>query len=145
MGDPPYSAPMTYGEETGNIRDLLVVERPAWTSLSGSSTPGGISALLRDAANVLAGHAVLYPADSELDEIRAEAREEGRQEGVAHGVVIGVAATLAVVTLGAIAVKATPPIKSRLSVLRSKRNRKPDDTAERGPLQAVPEPPAMQE
>src|SRR5690606_30527898 len=57
QGDAPYSAPMAYDEETGTIRDVFVVERPAGTSLSDSSSPGGISALLRDAANVLAGHA----------------------------------------------------------------------------------------
>ncbi|MGW5609539.1 hypothetical protein ACWEWI_26295 [Streptomyces sp. NPDC003753] len=132
---------MAYDEETGTIRDVFVVERPAGTSLSDSSSPGGISALLRDAANVLAGHAVLYPADAELDEIRAEAREEGRQEGVANGVVIGVAATVA----AAVAVKAAPHIKSKLNGLRSKLNRKPEDTAETGPLQAVPEPPATKD
>lgn len=135
---------MAYDEETGTIRDVFVVERPAGTSLSDSSSPGGISALLRDAANVLAGHAVLYPADAELDEIRAEAREEGRQEGVANGVVIGVAATVAA-ALGAVAVKAAPHIKSKLNDLRSKLNRKPEETAETGPLQAVPEPPAMKD
>lgn len=144
-GDAPYSAPMAYDEETGTIRDVFVVERPAGTSLSDSSSPGGISALLRDAANVLAGHAVLYPADAQLDEIRAEAREEGRQEGVANGAVIGVAATVAVAALGAVAVKAAPHIKSKLNGLRSKLNRKPEDTAETGPLQAVPEPPATKD
>ncbi|MEU9228965.1 hypothetical protein AB0D40_31945 [Streptomyces massasporeus] len=132
---------MAYDEETGTLRDVFVVERPAGTSLSDSSSPGGISALLRDAANVLAGHAVLYPADAELDEIRAEAREEGRQEGVANGVVIGVAAAV----LGAVAVKAAPHIKSKLNGLRSKLNRKPEDTAQTGPLQAVPEPPATKD
>ncbi|MEU0665278.1 hypothetical protein ABZ508_13865 [Streptomyces lavendulocolor] len=132
---------MAYDEETGTIRDVFVVERPAGTSLSDSSSPGGISALLRDAANVLAGHAVLYPADAELDEIRAEAREEGRQEGVMKGVVIGVAAA----GLGALAVKAAPHIKSKLNSLRTKLNRKPEDTAETGPLQAVPEPPGTQD
>ncbi|MFI0155932.1 hypothetical protein [Streptomyces lydicus] len=132
---------MAYDEETGTIRDVFVVERPAGTSLSDSSSPGGISALLRDAANVLAGHAVLYPADTELDEIRAEAREEGRQEGVANGVVIGVAAA----ALGAVAVKAAPHIKSKLNGLRSKLNRKPEDTAETSPLRAVPESPATKD
>ncbi|WP_327136275.1 hypothetical protein OG311_40350 (plasmid) [Streptomyces sp. NBC_01343] len=132
---------MAYDEETETIRDVFVVERPAGTSLSDSSSPGGISALLRDAANVLAGHAVLYPADAELDEIRAEAREEGRQEGVANGVVIGIAAAV----LGAVAVKAAPHIKSKLNGLRSRLNRKPEDTAETGPLQAVPEPPATKD
>ncbi|MFI1360972.1 hypothetical protein ACH4TV_46530 [Streptomyces sp. NPDC020898] len=136
---------MAYDEETGTIRDVFVVERPAGTSLSDSSSPGGISALLRDAANVLAGHAVLYPAGTELDEIRAEAREEGRQEGVANGVVIGVAATVAAAALGAVAVKAAPHIKSKLNGLRSKLNRKPEDTAETGPLQAGPEPSATKD
>ncbi|MFE2267226.1 hypothetical protein [Streptomyces griseosporeus] len=125
---------MAYAEEIGTIRDVFVVERPAGTSLSDSSSPGGISALLRDAANVLAGHAVLYPADAELDEIRAEAREEGRQEGVAKGMVIGVAATVAAAALGAVTVKAAPHIKSKLNGLKSKLNRKPEDTAETGPL-----------
>ncbi|MGW9714800.1 hypothetical protein ACWGUJ_27425 [Streptomyces albidoflavus] len=129
---------MAYDEDTGTIRDVFVVERPAGTSLSDSSRPGGISALLRDAANVLAGHAVLYPADSELDEMRAEARKQGRQEGVASGVVIGVAAA----ALAAVAVKAAPHIKSKLNGLGSKLNRKPEDTAETAPLQAVPDPPA---
>ncbi|MFF4857815.1 hypothetical protein ACFY2N_23255 [Streptomyces rubiginosohelvolus] len=136
---------MAYDEETETIRDVFVVERPAGTSLSDSSSPGGISALLRDAANVLAGHAVLYPADAELDEIRAEAREEGRQEGVANGVVIGVAATLAAAALGAVAVKASPQIKNKLNGLRSKLNRKPEGTAETSPLQAVPDPPATKD
>ncbi|MFE5398651.1 hypothetical protein ACFQ9U_29345 [Streptomyces sp. NPDC056568] len=132
---------MAYDEETGTIRDVFVVERPAGTNLSDSSSPGGISALLRDAANALAGHAVLYPANAKLDEIRAEAREEGRQEGVANGVVIGVA----VAALGAVAVKAAPHIKTKLNGLRSKLNRKPEDTAETGPLQTVPEPPATRD
>ncbi|KOT46705.1 hypothetical protein ADK41_00300 [Streptomyces caelestis] len=136
---------MAYDEETGTIRDVFVVERPAGTSLSDSSSPGGISALLRDAANVLAGHAVLYPADAELDEIRAEAREEGRQEGVTKGVVIGVAASVAAAALGAVAVKTAPHIKSKFNSLRTKLNRKPEDTAETGPLQAVPEPPATKD
>ncbi|MGW3399957.1 hypothetical protein [Streptomyces hydrogenans] len=144
-GDDPYSAPMAYDEETGTIRDVFVVERPAGTSLSDSSSPGGISALLRDAANVLAGHAVLYPADAELDEIRAEAREEGRQEGVAKGVVIGVAATVAAAALGVVVVKAAPHIKNKFNGLRSKLNRKPEDTAETGSLQAVPGPPASKD
>ncbi|MFJ5646313.1 hypothetical protein [Streptomyces sp. NPDC093223] len=133
---------MAYDDETGTIRDVFAVERPVGTSLSDSSIPGGISALLRDAANALAGHAVLYPADAELDEIRAEAREEGRQEGVAKGVVIGVAATVVAAGLGVVAVKAAPQIKNRLNGLRSKLNRKPEGTAETGPLQGVPEPPA---
>ncbi|GAA2435076.1 hypothetical protein GCM10010273_09780 [Streptomyces lavendulocolor] len=141
-----YSAPMAYEEEPGTIRDVFVVERPVGTSLSDSSSPGGISALLRDAANVLAGHAVLYPADDELDQIRAEAREEGRQEGAAKGmvkgVVIGVAATVA---LGAVAVKTAPLIKSKFNDFRAKLNRKPEAPAETGPLQAVPEPPATAE
>ncbi|MFF3272213.1 hypothetical protein ACFYWU_14975 [Streptomyces chrestomyceticus] len=136
---------MANDEETGTIRDVFVVERPAGTNLSDSSSPGGISALLRDAANVLAGHAVLYPADAELDEIRAEAREEGRREGVANGVVIGVAATAVAAALGAVAVKAAPHIKSKLNGLRSKLNGKPEDTAGTGPLQAVPEPPATKD
>lgn len=136
---------MAYDEVTGTIRDMFVVERPAGTSLSDSSSPGGISALLRDPANVLAGHAVLYPADAELDELKAEAREEGRQEGVANGVVIGVAATVAVAALATVAVKAAPYIKSTLNGLRSKLNRKPEDTTETGPFQAVPESPATQD
>ncbi|MFF0747188.1 hypothetical protein ACFYVL_43095 [Streptomyces sp. NPDC004111] len=135
---------MAYDEETGTIRDVFVVERPAGTSLSDSSSPGGISALLRDATNVLAGHAVLYPADAELDEIRAEAREEGRQEGIANGAVIGVA-TVAVAALGAVAVKAAPHIKGKLHGLRAKLNRKPEDIAGTGPLQAVPEPPVTKD
>lgn len=145
QSDGLYSAPMAYDEETGTVRDVFVVERPAGTSLSDSSSPGGISALLRDAANVLAGHAVLYPADAELDEIRAEAREEGRQEGVANGVVVGVVATVAAAALGAVAMKAAPPIKSTLNSLRSKLNRKPEDIAETGTLQAMPEPPATKD
>ncbi|MFG2836405.1 hypothetical protein ACGFYE_15585 [Streptomyces zaomyceticus] len=136
---------MAYDEETGTIRDVFVVERPAGTSLSDSSSPGGISALLRDAANVLAGHAVLYPADAELDEIRAEAREEGRQEGVAKGVVIGVGAAVVAATLGVVVVKAAPHIKSKLNGLRSKLNRMPEDTTETSLLQAVPEPSATKD
>lgn len=93
---------------------------------------------------MFAGHAVLYPADAELDEIRAEAREEGRQEGVANGVVIGVAATVVAAALGVVAVKAAPHIKNKLNGLRSKRNGKPEDTAT-GPLHAVPEPPATKD
>lgn len=136
---------MTYGDETGTIRDVFVVERPAGTRLSNSSSPGGLSALLRDAANLLDGHAVLYPADAELDEIRAEAREEGRQEGVATGVVIGVVATAAVAALGVAVVKVAPRIKSRLTSLRSKLNHMPEDTADMGALQAVPELSAMKD
>ncbi|MBQ0855549.1 hypothetical protein J8N05_46135 [Streptomyces sp. BH-SS-21] len=41
-----------------------------------------------------------------------------------------------------VAVKAAPHIKSKLNDLRSKLHRKPEDTAETGPLQAMPEPPA---
>ncbi|MET9554527.1 hypothetical protein [Streptomyces sp. NPDC006645] len=132
---------MAYDEETGTIRDVFVVERPAGTSLSDSSSPGGISALLRDAANVLAGHAVLYPADAELGEIRAAAREKGRQEGM----LIGVVATVAAVAVGAVAVKAMPHAESKLNSLRSKLNRKPGDSPETAPLQAVPEPPATKD
>ncbi|MFJ5635329.1 hypothetical protein ACIQF5_22170 [Streptomyces goshikiensis] len=87
---------------------------------------------------MLAGHAVLYPADAELDEIRAEAREEGRQEGVANGVVIGIAATVAAAALGAVAVKAAPHIKSKLNGLGSKLNRKPEDTAQTGRSRSRP-------
>ncbi|MFF7816400.1 hypothetical protein ACFZCF_31450 [Streptomyces sp. NPDC007945] len=130
---------MAYDEEPGTIRDMFVVERPVGTSLSDSSSPGGISALLRDAANVLAGHAVLYPADAELDDLKAEAREEGRQEGVVKGVVIGVVATTAVAVLGAVAVKAAPHIKSKFNDFRSKLNRK-TEVAEPAPLRAAPEP-----
>ncbi|MET9930390.1 MULTISPECIES: hypothetical protein [unclassified Streptomyces] len=131
---------MAYDEEPTTIRDVFVVERPVGTSLSDSSSPGGISALLRDAANVLAGHAVLYPADDELDELKAEAREEGRQEGVVKGVVIGVAASAAVAALGFVAVKAAPHIKSKFNDLKVKLNRKTEEIAEPAPLQAVPEP-----
>ncbi|MFF9477065.1 hypothetical protein ACF1E9_31200 [Streptomyces roseolus] len=134
---------MAYDEEPGTIRDMFVVERPVGTSLSDSSSPGGISALLRDAANVLAGHAVLYPADAELDDLKAEAREEGRQEGrqegVVKGVVIGVVATTAVAVLGAVAVTAAPHIKSKFNDFRSKLNRK-TEVAEPAPLRAAPEP-----
>ncbi|MFH9959616.1 hypothetical protein ACH4OX_36140 [Streptomyces roseolus] len=133
---------MAYDEEPGTIRDMFVVERPVGTSLSDSSSPGGISALLRDAANVLAGHAVLYPADAELDDLKAEAREEGRQEGVVKGVVIGVVATTAVAVLGAVAVKAAPHIKSKFNDFRSKLNRKTEEVVEPAPLRAAPEPTA---
>jgi hypothetical protein len=45
----------------------------------------------------------------------------------------------------AVAVKTAPHIKSKLNGLRSKLNRKPEDTAEAGPLQAVPKPSAMKD
>ncbi|MFD7681032.1 hypothetical protein [Streptomyces sp. NPDC060187] len=124
---------------------MFMVERPVGTSLSDSSSPGGISALPRDAANALAGHAVLYPADAEVEEIKAEAREEGRQQGVAKGVVIGVAASAVVAVTVVVAVKAAPHIKTKFNGLRSKLNRKSEDATETGPLQVVPEPSAMKD
>ncbi|MFE2181365.1 hypothetical protein [Streptomyces sp. NPDC059455] len=107
----------------GMIRDLMVVERPAGTHLSQSSTPGGSSALVRNDDNALVTQAVLYPADDELGAVRAA----GIRVGVAVGVTVGIAATVAV---GAVAVKVVPHVKNKFNDLKSKLNRVPEDTVE---------------
>ncbi|MFD3423746.1 hypothetical protein [Streptomyces decoyicus] len=107
----------------GMIRDLMVVERPAGTHLSQSSTPGGNSALVRNDDNMLVTQAVLYPADDELEAAEAA----GVKRGVKVGVAVGVTAT---VVVGAVVMKAMPHVKNRFNDLKSKLNRKPDGTVE---------------
>ncbi|AVI00037.1 hypothetical protein C5L38_34515 (plasmid) [Streptomyces sp. WAC00288] len=98
----------------------MMVERPAGTHLSQSSTPGGANALVRDDGNTLVTHAVLYPADEELEEARAD----GVRVGLVAGVAIGVVATVAV---GAVVVKVLLHVKTRLGDLKAKLGRKPED------------------
>lgn len=93
------------------IRDLMVVERPAGTHLSKSSIPGSLNGLARDDDNALVTHANLIPA---------------------QGAAIKAAAVVltAGVALGVGAMKAAPHIKSRLSDLKSKLNRRTHDAGE---------------
>lgn len=94
-----------------------MVEYPSTTRLSQSSTPGGRSSLARNDENGLTTHAVLFPADDEVDRIRAEGVRAGYTDGAQVGLAVGVAVG-AVVTL--LALKAAPHVKSRFADLRAK-------------------------
>ncbi|WP_331755813.1 hypothetical protein [Streptomyces sp. NBC_01643] len=96
------------------IRDLMWVERPAETHLSQSSTPGGSSSLARDDDNALVTHAVLFPAEDIIKLVAATAAT-----AAAVGIVVGAAA-----------VKAAPRVKNRFNDLKSKLNRKSQDTVQ---------------
>lgn len=94
----------------GTVRDLMWVVRPAETHLSQSSTPGGSSALVRDDDKTLVTHAVLFPAENVIKVVAAVG---------AAGIAVGV-----------VAAKATPHVKNRFNDLKSKLNRKSEDTVE---------------
>ncbi|MET8538148.1 hypothetical protein ABZV67_42195 [Streptomyces sp. NPDC005065] len=104
----------------GMVRDLMWVVRPSETHLSQSSTPGGSSALARDDDNALVTQAVLFPAENVIKVVAAA--------GVTVGIVVGI-----------VAVKATPHVKNRFNDLKSKLNRKPEDTVEAAAQEARPE------
>lgn len=96
-------------EWRGYIYDLMLVRHPTGTHLSQSrSIPGGNSTLSRDDEdNDLRTHAVLFPSDKAL--------------------AVGVAVVLSAgIALGA----AAPHVKSRFNNIKSKLNRKPENSAE---------------
>ncbi|WP_405819576.1 hypothetical protein OG241_30055 [Streptomyces sp. NBC_01390] len=106
---------MTTEDGPRMVREKMIVEYPADTRLSQSSTtPGGRSSLLRDEDNHLAGHSVLFPADDDLL-TRAEA------EAMLKLAMAGAAAAGIVVT--AAAVKAAPYVRKGFATLKSKLNR----------------------
>ncbi|MEV8407449.1 hypothetical protein AB0R12_17015 [Streptomyces niveus] len=113
---------MTTGDVPGMVREKMIVEYPADTHLSQSSTtPGGRNGLLRDEDNQLVGHSVLYPADDDVL-TRAEAKATHRL-AVAGAAVAGAALTYA-------AVKAAPHVRKGLANLKSKLNRGEPELAE---------------
>ncbi|WP_409062444.1 hypothetical protein [Streptomyces sp. SYP-A7185] len=56
---------------------LMVVEHPNWTSLSDSSTPGALRALLRGTGNKVVGHADLRSANLVVAGIAAASAAAG--------------------------------------------------------------------
>ncbi|AEN11485.1 hypothetical protein GTW44_11610 [Streptomyces sp. SID8360] len=111
------------------VREKMIVEYPADTRLSQSSTtPGGRSSLLRDEDNHLAGHSVLFPADDDLlTRAEADALADARVRltqaeaeamlklAMAGAAAVGIAATAA-------AVKAAPYVKKGFATLKTKLN-----------------------
>ncbi|MFE5666938.1 hypothetical protein ACFQ7W_23820 [Streptomyces niveus] len=111
---------MTTGDVPGMVREKMIVEYPADTHLSQSSTtPGGRNGLLRDEDNQLVGHSVLYPADDDL-RTRAEAKATLK---LAVPAAAGAALTYA-------AVKAAPHVRKGFANLKSKLNRGEPEVAE---------------
>ncbi|MFF3085474.1 hypothetical protein ACFVRB_10545 [Streptomyces nojiriensis] len=108
-------------ESPETVWDLMFVKRRAGTHLSESSTPGALRGLARDDDNALVGHADLFPA---------------KAAAITAAVVLLAAGTV----LGVAANKAAPHVRSKLSDLRSKLNRRANDTAEATDLEAEPEP-----
>lgn len=121
---------MTTEDGPGMVREKMIVEYPADTRLSQSSTtPGGRSSLLRDEDNHLAGHSVLFPADDDLlTRAEADALADARVRltqaeteamlklAMAGAAAVGIAATAA-------AVKAAPYVKKGFATLKTKLNR----------------------
>ncbi|MFE7099502.1 hypothetical protein [Streptomyces erythrochromogenes] len=100
-------------------RALMLVEHPADTHLSQSSTPGGKSPLARNEDNTLNTHAVLF-----------------------DGTKVALAILATGVALGAAGVKAAPHVKSGLISLRSKlrlRTEEPTTAEAVVPLEAIAE------
>jgi hypothetical protein len=120
---------MTNEDGPGMVREKMIVEYPADTRLSQSSTtPGGRSSLLRDEDNHLAGHSVLFPADDLLTRAEADAladarvrRTQAEAEAVLKLAMAGAAAAGIAVT--AAAVKAAPYVKKGFATFKSKLNR----------------------
>ncbi|MGI5256565.1 hypothetical protein [Streptomyces angustmyceticus] len=132
---------MTTEDGPGVVREKMIVEYPADTRLSQSSTtPGGRSSLLRDADNHLAGHSVLFPADDDLltraeADALADARVRLTQAEAEAMLKLAVAGAAAVgIAVTAAAVKAAPYVKKGFATLKSKLNRSepelPDEAAE---------------
>lgn len=112
------------------VREKMIVEYPADTRLSRSSTtPGGLNGLLRDEDNHLADHGVLYPADDDLltraeADALADARVKLTQDEAAAMLKLAVAGTAAVsVVVTAAAVKAAPYVRKGIANLKAKLNR----------------------
>ncbi|MEI5009098.1 hypothetical protein RB196_19010 [Streptomyces sp. PmtA] len=121
---------MTTEDGPGMVREKMIVEYPADTRLSQSSTtPGGRSSLLRDEDNQLAGHSVLFPADDDLltraeADALADARvrlTQAEAEAMLKLAMVGAAAAGIAVT--AVAVKAAPYVRKGFATLKSKLNR----------------------
>ncbi|MFF7969426.1 hypothetical protein ACFZC3_29270 [Streptomyces sp. NPDC007903] len=121
---------MTTEDGPGMVREKMIVEYPADTRLSQSSTtPGGRSGLLRDEDNHLAGHSVLYPADDDLltraeAEALADARVRLTQDEAEAMLKLAVAgAAAAGIAVTAVAVKAAPLVRKGIANLKGKLNR----------------------
>ncbi|MGW5155137.1 hypothetical protein ACWEPN_06605 [Nonomuraea wenchangensis] len=120
---------MASGDLPGMIWELMLVARPIETHLSQSSIPGGSSPLVRrDDDNGLITQAVLFPADNVIKKVAAAS--------VTVGVIVGI-------TVGIVALKATPHVKHRFTDLKSKLNRKSEDTVEAATQKVRPEQPDM--
>ncbi len=117
-------------------QQLMLVEYPSTMRLSQSSTPGGRSSLARNEENDLKTHAVLFPADAEIDRIRAEGVQDGYADGSQVGLVVGAAVGVAVTYL---ALKAAPHVKNRFVEFKAKLGRKPEIAVETLPEEARPE------
>ncbi|MGA5819841.1 hypothetical protein ACPC54_18515 [Kitasatospora sp. NPDC094028] len=118
---------MPSGELPGMTRELMMVEYPSTTRLSQSTTtPGGRSSLARNDENGLTTHAVLFPADDEIDRIRAEAVRAGYADGAQTGLAVGIAVGAALTLLAL----AAPHVKSRFADLKARMGRKPEIATE---------------
>ncbi|MFI8387814.1 hypothetical protein [Streptomyces sp. NPDC085540] len=95
-------------ESTKTVRKLMFAERPADTHCPESSTPGALRGHAQDDDNALVTHADLFPAKAAA--ITAAVVLPG------SGAAPGVAAT-----------KAAPHVKSSLSDLRPKLNRRANE------------------
>ncbi|MED7929238.1 hypothetical protein SMD20_33685 [Nonomuraea sp. LP-02] len=128
---------MASGDLPGMIWELMLVARPIETHLSQSSIPGGSSPLVRrDDDNGLITQAVLFPADNVIKEVAAASVTVGVIAGITVGVIAGI-------TVGIVALKATPHVKHRFTDLKSKLNRKSEDTVEAATQKVRPEQPDM--
>ncbi|MBG0818394.1 hypothetical protein [Planomonospora sp. ID82291] len=111
---------MAFDDLLGMLRTLMWVEYSSGMHLSQSSTPGRFSALVRDDDNTLVEHAKLLPAEAAI--------KVGAAVCVSAGVVVGVVAS-----------KAAPHVKSRFNDLKSRVNRKSEDTVEAAARETIPE------
>ncbi|MCX5278196.1 hypothetical protein [Streptomyces virginiae] len=124
-------------DEPAMVREKMIVEYPADTRLSQSSTtPGGRNGLLRDEGNHLAGHSVLFPADDLLTRAEADALADARvrltqteAEALLKLAMIGAAAAGIAATVAA--VKAAPYVRKGFANLKSKLNRGEPEAAGR--------------